>query len=60
VHVLRRYARGPPGTVLTAFQQTIAPEEWSELFGAEGSRHHEPLNLAIIDVQDIESAAPFV
>ena len=60
VHVLRRYSRGPPGTVLTAFQQTIAPEEWSELFGAEGSRHHEPLNLAIIDVQDIESAAPFV
>ena len=46
--------------VLTAFRQTIAPEEWGELFGAEGSRHHEPLNLAIVDVQDIESAAPFV
>ena len=46
--------------VLTAFQQTIAPEEWDELFGAEGSRHHEPLDLAIVDVQDIESAAPFV
>jgi hypothetical protein len=45
--------------VLTDFQQAIAPEEWDELFGAEGSRHHEPLDLAIIDVQDIESAAPF-
>jgi hypothetical protein len=46
--------------VLTAFRQTIAPEEWGELFGAEGSRHHEPLDLAIVDVQDIEGAAPFV
>jgi hypothetical protein len=46
--------------VLSAFHQTIAPEEWDELFGAEGSRHHEPLDLAIVDVQDIESAAPFV
>ena len=46
--------------LLTAFRQTIAPEEWNELFGAEGSRHHEPLDLAIVDVQDIESAAPFV
>ena len=46
--------------VLTAFRQTIAPEDWDELFGAEGSRHHEPLDLAIVDVQDIESAAPFI
>jgi hypothetical protein len=46
--------------VLAAFRQTITPEEWGELFGAEGSRHHEPLDLAIVDVQDIESAAPFV
>ena len=46
--------------VLTTFRQTIAPEEWGELFGAEGSRHHEPLDLAIVDVQDIENAAPFV
>jgi hypothetical protein len=46
--------------VLTDFRQTIAPEDWGELFGAEGSRHHEPLDLAIVDVQDIESAAPFV
>jgi len=46
--------------VLTTFRQTIAPEEWDELFGSEGSRHHEPLDLAIVDVQDIESAAPFV
>jgi hypothetical protein len=29
------------------------------LFGDEGSRRHEPLDLAIVDVQDIESAAPF-
>ena len=27
--------------VLTAFRQTIAPEEWGELFGDEGSLHHE-------------------
>ena len=46
--------------VLTTFRQTIAPQEWSEFFGAEGSRHHEPLDLAIVDVQDIEAAAPFV
>jgi hypothetical protein len=46
--------------VLTAFRQTIAPEEWDELFGAEGSRRHEPLDLAIVDVQDIEGAAPFL
>lgn len=46
--------------LLTAFRQTIAPEEWGELFGAEGSRHHEPVDLAIVDVQDIEGAAPFV
>jgi hypothetical protein len=46
--------------VLITFQQTIAAEEWDELFGAEGSRRHEPLDLAIVDVQDIESAAPFV
>jgi hypothetical protein len=42
--------------VLTTFQQTISPEEWDNLF----SRHHEPLDLAIIDVQDIENGAPFV
>jgi hypothetical protein len=29
--------------VLTTFQQTIAAEEWDELFGAEGSRRHEPV-----------------
>lgn len=46
--------------VLTAFRQTIAPEEWGELFGDEGSRHHEQVDLAIVDVQNIESAAPFV
>jgi uncharacterized protein YutE (UPF0331/DUF86 family) len=46
--------------VLTAFRQTIAPEEWRELFGDDGSRHHEPVDLAMVDVQDIESAAPFV
>ena len=46
--------------VLTAFRQTITAEEWGELFGADGSRHHEPLDLAIVDVQDIESAAPYV
>lgn len=46
--------------VLTTFRQTIAPEEWGELFGAEGSRHHESLDLAVVDVQDIEGAAPFV
>ena len=46
--------------VLTTFRQTIAPEEWSEFFGADGSRHDEPLDLAIVDVQDIEAAAPFV
>ena len=46
--------------VLNAFRQTIAPEEWDELFGAKGRRHHEPLDLAMVDVQDIESAAPFV
>lgn len=46
--------------VLTTFRQTIAPEEWDELFGAEGSHHHEPLDLAVVDVQDIESGAPFV
>jgi hypothetical protein len=46
--------------VLTAFGQTIAPEEWAELFGTDGSRQHEPLDLPIVDVQDIESAAPFV
>ena len=31
--------------VLTAFRQTVAPEEWGELFGAAGSRHHEPVPL---------------
>ena len=46
--------------VLTAFRQTIAPEEWDDLFSATGSRHHEQLDLAIVDVQDIENAAPFV
>lgn len=47
-------------TGLTTFRQTIAPEEWDELFAVTGSRHHEPLDLAIVDVQDIESAAPFL
>jgi hypothetical protein len=46
--------------VLTTFRQTIAPEEWDEIFGEKGSRHHEPLDLAIVDVEDIEKAAPFV
>ena len=46
--------------VLTAFRRTIAPEEWDELFGANGSRHHEPLDLNIVDVQEIEGAAPYV
>jgi hypothetical protein len=45
--------------VLTAFSQTVAPEEWDELFGTTGSRHHESLDLTIVDVQDIESAAPY-
>jgi hypothetical protein len=46
--------------VLTTFRQTIAPEEWDDLFSATGSRHHEPLDLAIVDFQDIENTAPFV
>jgi hypothetical protein len=46
--------------VLTSFRQTISPEEWDDLFGATGSRHHEPVELAIVDVQDIENGAPFV
>jgi hypothetical protein len=46
--------------VLHEFRQTVAPEEWDDLFGSKGSRHHEPLDLAIVDVQDIESAAPYI
>lgn len=46
--------------VLTTFRQTIAQEEWDDLFSESGSRHHEPLDLAIVDVQEIEKAAPFV
>lgn len=30
------------------------------MFGAAGSRHDEPLNLAVVDIRDIENAAPFV
>lgn len=46
--------------MLTSFSQTVAPEEWDELFGPEGSRHHEPLDLKIVDVQDIEAAAAHI
>jgi len=46
--------------VLTTFRQTISPKEWDDLFSAAGSRHHEPVDLAIVDVQDIEKAAPFI
>lgn len=46
--------------VLTEFRQTIALEEWDDLFAETGSRHHEPLDLAMVDVQDVESSAPFI
>ncbi len=46
--------------VLTALGQTVAPTEWDELFGVKGTRHDEPLDLIIVDVQDIESAAPYI
>lgn len=46
--------------LLSTFRQTIAPEEWDDLFRATGSRHHERLDLAIVDVREIENAAPFV
>ena len=46
--------------VLSTFGRTVTAEEWDELFGIAGSRHHEPLDLAIVDVQDLEAATPYV
>lgn len=46
--------------VLTRFRNALVPEEWDELFGEGGGRNHEPLDLAIVDVQDVERAAPYV
>jgi len=46
--------------VLTKFRQTIVADEWDDLFGATGTRHHEALDLIIVDVQDIENATPFI
>lgn len=39
-----------------AVQQTVTAKEWNQLFGEDGSRRHEEVDLVTVDVRDIESA----
>ena len=43
--------------LLSTFRQTVTAEEWAELFDLAGSRHHEPLDLAIVDVANVENSS---
>ena len=38
-------------------RQTISAKEWADLFDVKGSRHHEAVDLVIVDVQEVERAA---
>jgi hypothetical protein len=40
-----------------ATRQILTADEWVELFDDDGSRHHEEVDLAIVDFRDIENAA---
>jgi hypothetical protein len=49
-HVVLRHPLSIP------IRQTITAEEWDQIFGEDGVRRHEEVDLATIDVRDIEGA----
>ncbi|HET9732300.1 MAG TPA: hypothetical protein VFP54_06445 [Acidimicrobiales bacterium] len=42
--------------LVTAHRQAITADDWVQLFDDKGTRHHEAVDLVIVDVVDLESA----